>query len=109
MLEGINALFYKIMSAGLGGIEYDSEAALYPGALYEEINDERGATSPVPQLILYEVETKENEAMEEDSDLSKVELEAKMIALKIKAMISGETQKPLLIKDAKSGADRKPV
>lgn len=106
VLEGINALFYKIMSAGLGGIEYDSEAALYPGALYEEINDERGATSPVPQLILYEVETKENEAMEEDSDLSKVELEAKMIALKIKAMISGETQKPLLIKDAKSGAYR---
>ncbi len=34
VLEGINRIFYKLMKADLGGIEYDEASALYPGNLY---------------------------------------------------------------------------
>ncbi|MCR5032011.1 MAG: helicase-exonuclease AddAB subunit AddA, partial [Lachnospiraceae bacterium] len=34
VLDPVNALFYQMMGMDLGGVEYDKEAALYPGAEY---------------------------------------------------------------------------
>ena len=39
VLSGVNALFEKIMGKKLGGVEYDEEAALYPGAVFPEYED----------------------------------------------------------------------
>lgn len=36
VLSGVNSLFAKIMGKKLGGVEYDDEAALYPGAVFPE-------------------------------------------------------------------------
>lgn len=36
VLESVNALFFRLMGNALGGVEYDQEAALYPGASYPE-------------------------------------------------------------------------
>ncbi|RKI93228.1 helicase-exonuclease AddAB subunit AddA [Parablautia intestinalis] len=36
VLDSVNRLFGKIMGEGLGGVEYDDEAALYEGAVYPE-------------------------------------------------------------------------
>ena len=36
VLDSVNTLFYRIMGNALGGVEYDEEAALYPGAAYPE-------------------------------------------------------------------------
>lgn len=36
VLNGVNYIFGQIMTEGLGGIEYDSDAALYPGAQFPE-------------------------------------------------------------------------
>lgn len=36
VLESVNALFARIMGKDLGGVAYDEEAALYPGASYPE-------------------------------------------------------------------------
>ncbi len=38
VLDSVNELFYRIMGSSLGGVEYDREAALYPGAAYQEEN-----------------------------------------------------------------------
>ncbi|WP_276981400.1 UvrD-helicase domain-containing protein [Johnsonella ignava] len=124
VIDGINALFYKIMSSGLGGIDYDSESALYKGAKYEDIDDERGKTSIIPQLILYEEpgdiavgddfndEGEKNQDVYEDyghtNDILRgIELEAVMISKKIKSMISGEGEKPFLVRDSESGDYRR--
>ena len=36
VLDSVNRLFERIMGKQLGGVEYDEEVALYPGASYEE-------------------------------------------------------------------------
>ena len=36
VLAGINFIFYQIMGESLGGVEYDEDAALYAGAVFEE-------------------------------------------------------------------------
>lgn len=36
VLKGINRIFERIMTKSLGNIEYDEDAALYPGAVYPE-------------------------------------------------------------------------
>lgn len=36
VLDSVNELFEKIMGKQLGGVEYDKEAALYPGAVFPE-------------------------------------------------------------------------
>lgn len=40
VLEGINEIFEQIMTEKLGGIGYDADAALYPGAVFEPIQSE---------------------------------------------------------------------
>ncbi|MCM1126317.1 MAG: UvrD-helicase domain-containing protein [Lachnospiraceae bacterium] len=39
VLSSVNAVFSQIMGKGLGGVEYDEEAALYPGAEFPEAGD----------------------------------------------------------------------
>ena len=39
VLEGINFIFRQIMTENAGGIRYDEDAALYPGAVFKEGND----------------------------------------------------------------------
>ena len=34
VLDFTNDIFYKIMAADLGNVQYDDDAALYPGASY---------------------------------------------------------------------------
>lgn len=39
VLDSVNALFARIMRRDFGGIEYDADAALYPGAVYPEYGE----------------------------------------------------------------------
>lgn len=39
VLEGVNEIFRQIMTENLGGIVYDEDAALYPGADFEAVPD----------------------------------------------------------------------
>lgn len=36
VLDSVNDLFYRIMQRDVGGVEYDSDAALYPGAVFPD-------------------------------------------------------------------------
>lgn len=50
VLEGVNYIFRRIMTESLGGIVYDDDAALYPGASFEEGNDP--GFLPVEMILL---------------------------------------------------------
>lgn len=100
VLEGTNYLFKQIMGVKVGEIEYDKAAELRPGAPYPE--DE---SFPIELLMINQnkddkevpAETAESEAESSSSefdevDLEKSQLEARVMASKIKQLIANETK-----------------
>ena len=85
VVDAVNQVFSRIMSEHAGGIEYDERAALYPGASYPE-ND-----GCVSELLLAEKPGK-------DSELGAKQMEARVIAAKIKELLTG-----LRVTDKESG------
>lgn len=98
VLTCTNDIFYKIMARSLGNVEYDAEAALYPGASYpaiemkktagkEETAEEQTKQSIAdftPEILLAD----SNDELLEDIDFSdKKTLEAKMVAEKIRHLM----------------------
>lgn len=80
VLDSVNELFYRIMGRELGGVEYDQEAALYPGASYSETSySEKEMDSP------YETEYIVI-GKDADSSLSTREQEAAVIAGRIREL-----------------------
>ena len=79
VLSCTNDIFYKIMAHSLGNVEYDAEAALYPGASYPKLTNEF-----IPEILLAD----SNDELLEDTDFSdKKTLEAKMVAEKIRQLM----------------------
>lgn len=88
VLNGINRIFERIMQKNFGGIEYDQEAALYPGASYPELavasedSDSEETEQPpsyidyLPELILLD----EEEEIEEEEEEEKSPKERKAAA-----------------------------
>lgn len=90
VLSGINEVFYQIMTKGLGGILYTEDAALHPGAVFEPTEEMVGG-----KLELHMVNTgggllKQLEADPAD-DYTAREMEAKLIAARMKELINPET------------------
>ena len=91
VLDFTNDIFYKIMAKNLGNVEYDEEAALYTGADYREPQEELFA----PEILLLD----EDEALfSEEETGDKRQLEARMIAAKIKKMMESQ-----LVTDRETG------
>lgn len=74
VLESVNALFDKIMRQELGGIDYDEDAALYPGAVYPAYSMNQTETLIIGKM--------------QDSNLSVREQEALAIAKRIKKLLA---------------------
>ncbi len=95
VLEGINDVFYRIMTEDLGGIRYTEDAALHPGAVFPEPeNTFSGAEDRGSRVELLAVDTGAEAfaGLEEDAaDFTARELEAKLIAGKIREMTSPDT------------------
>lgn len=101
ILEATNDLFSQIMSERVGELEYDEDAKLKVGNLYDS-GDAQDYTSEVADAVeLYLVETgnatKEVGAESEElageatiQELKNIELEALMVAKKIGALLRGE-------------------
>ena len=85
VLSGINFIFRQIMTMKLGNIEYNDEAALYPGALFPEGKDEGEMDT---EVLLLDLET-EAEAVEESGETA-IELEARMIGRRILELVGKE-------------------
>lgn len=84
VLSCTNDIFYRIMKKNLGNVEYDEDAALYPGANYKE-PEEMGMFAP--EVLLAD----SNDALLSDSDYNEYSdrklLEAKVVANRIRGLM----------------------
>ena len=98
VLTCTNDIFYKIMARSLGNVEYDAEAALYPGASYPAIGMKKTAGKEetaeeqtkhniadfTPEILLAD----SNDELLEDTEFSdKKTLEAKIVAEEIRHLM----------------------
>lgn len=83
VLEGINFIFYQIMSKSVGNIEYNERTALYPGSEFLP-NKEKGANDT--QVILVGLSKEEEKEVKEEGITLK-EIEARAIAAKIREVV----------------------
>ena len=97
VLSGVNFIFRQIMGEELGGVEYDDEAALYPGAVFPEKAD--GEEFLATEVLLVEKDEKEWREME--SEESDRELEARAVASRILEIVGREQ-----VLDKKTGTYR---
>lgn len=90
--ECVNSVFEKIMAPDLGGVAYDDDSRLYCGASYPETECDTGA-----ELIL--------QSFDADSDYTKQEQEALLIADRIKRLVreykvaDGKDMRPCTYRD----------
>ncbi|WP_338449093.1 helicase-exonuclease AddAB subunit AddA [Niallia oryzisoli] len=95
VLAGTNYLFKQIMGVNVGEIEYNEAAELVKGASYPE-----DVTYPV-ELLLIDLEkeesdfeggsSEETEAVLDEAELAQSQLEARVMAKKIKTMIADKS------------------
>lgn len=94
VLDSINAVFYRIMTKNLGNVEYTEEAALHPGAVFEEYGETEGShfqTGTPTELILADTGKESMGQMDPDlADYTAREIEAKIIAEKIRELTDPE-------------------
>lgn len=105
VLSGINYIFEQIMTKELGNIEYDEDAALYPGATFPKTEE---TISTETELILI----KEEEFELEDEELveyTQKEVEAKAIAKRIKELVNPEKGTWISGKDGYKKAEFKDI
>lgn len=85
VLDGANFLFRQLMSLEFGDVDYNDEAALYPGASFPDTEKLHGGEN---EVILVESDgNSEEDGREELEDLNRRQLEAMAIANKIKEMV----------------------
>ena len=87
VLESANAIFRQIMTEKLGGIVYDEQAALYPGAEYPETENLK------TEILLMDSDLDEYQKTDGDTSkgiVSERELEARMIAMRIRELLRSQ-------------------
>lgn len=104
VLASVNDVFYQIMTRNLGGITYTSDTALYPGAVFPEVDKDTVeigldvgkedislcAGTPT-ELLLADTGTEALRQLDEDAlDYTARELEARMIAGRIRQLVDNE-------------------
>ena len=101
VLTGINEVFFQIMTKNLGSIRYTKETALHPGAVFPE----EEAYGEKPELLLIQSSKDLEKKLDGTaSDFTSREMEAKVIARKIRALTDPETG--LMIWDKKRSTYR---
>ncbi len=100
VLDSVNAIFYQIMKKSVGDIDYDEAASLKYGELFEELLDnpddaDEGISKDTELLLVTEEESdlaEEDKELDEDElQYTKKELEARVIAKRIKEIVDPET------------------
>lgn len=87
VLEGVNLIFRQIMINDVGGVEYDADAALYPGAEFAPGSREEFLS---PELLLVLPQEESQEKTEEEIELSLQQQEAQAVGFRIREMVGKE-------------------
>ncbi len=99
ILHAVNFVFQNIMSPALGEIEYDDSACLYPGR--QDCN-EAGSGEKIEMIIIdHQDEVDENGTVLNDElvELNKIQIEAYIVADKIKALLNTRVYDPQMGKE----------
>lgn len=105
VLDSVNDVFRRIMRKELGGIVYDDQAALYPGAAFEPVLREDGTSVNETELLLLDTSDPEEPSDEGETECAEGtgrELEARMVAKRIRELVRNGQ-----VKDKKTGQYRK--
>lgn len=88
VLTGINTIFYRIMTENLGNIHYTEAVALHPGAVFAECE---GNSAGIPELLMVDTGDASLEQLDEEAaDFTAKEIEARLIAARIREMTDPE-------------------
>ncbi|SCG83696.1 recombination helicase AddA [Proteiniborus sp. DW1] len=98
ILDGVNFIFENIMSEKLGEVEYNEAAFLYEGAKYKKHID---GDKPIEINIIEKMTDGLEDLDEELEEMASIEVEARIIANKIKELVEKTTY------DVKSESFRK--
>ncbi len=108
VLEAVNLFFYQIMTRSLGGIDYDSRVALVPGRQFPEQEEESDYRTEVIFLDTFS-ETEDDireeagrESSEEKEEQNRIELEARLVADRIRKLCDSENPLPIWDEDLRS-------
>ncbi|TCK92393.1 DNA helicase/exodeoxyribonuclease V subunit A [Natranaerovirga hydrolytica] len=85
VIESVNYLFYQLMSKEIGDVHYNESTALYNGADFQASEEED--LDYTTEVYILDSQ-KDIEDVEEDIDLSQREVEAKLIAKRIKELMN---------------------
>ena len=111
VIDGVNYIFKEIMSKTVGELEYTDEEALNLGASYKDSDDESVILGgPVEvNIIDKHIEEINSDKEEEDSDKEEIEgvnLEGRIVAKRIKELMSNNGDKVFKVLDKETGEYR---
>lgn len=119
VIDGVNFVFRTIMSVNIGELEYDEKEALNLGANYKENEDEAVITGGPVEIHIIEKasredgeaekdygEGEETDSPEEEEELDKIQLEARLVARRIKDLMKPVDGKIFKVLDKETGEYR---
>jgi ATP-dependent helicase/nuclease subunit A len=104
VIEGVNYIFKLIMSQNIGELEYTEEEALNLGASFKENEDQSTIVGGPVELHLMEKKSNKNESTSEDGeeeeitesaeeeDVDNVQLEARLVAKRIRDLMTTDAE-----------------
>lgn len=115
VIEGVNYIFKRLMSVNIGELEYTDDERLNLGSDYKQLSDNEGITGGPVEVHLIEKsidesaeevfadnsgeEDEQSLPLEDEEKIDNIQLEARMIALRIKELIQGEEGKKFKVHD----------
>ena len=112
IINGVNFIFKMLMSKEVGELEYTDEEALNLGANYKEYEGKGETGGDLELHILDKSDEKSEEDLEEEEDIGAINLEARIVAKRIKELINPEEGKmPFMVayKNEKGEDDYRPL
>ncbi|WP_160693178.1 helicase-exonuclease AddAB subunit AddA [Clostridium sp. C2-6-12] len=110
VLNGVNYIFKEIMSENAGELEYTDEEALNLGANYQESSDQNTITGGPIELNIVDKNSDDKEEdigeVEEQEDIDSVNLEGRIVAKRIKELMSANTDNIFKVLDKETGKYR---
>ena len=107
VIKGVNYIFKEIMSRVVRELEYTDEEALNLGASYSKTEDDNYVVGGKIELNILDKSTEvEEEVLIEEEDLGTINLEARIVANRIKELLSNKDGKVFKVLDKGTGEYR---
>lgn len=112
VIDGVNYIFKEVMSKIVGELEYTDDEALNLGASYKECNDDIVTIGGEIELNIIDknydgvIEEDSGESFQEQEEIENVNLEGRIVAKRIKELMSINREKVFKVLDKETGEYR---